>query len=305
MTFQLIRLNPDLGEFVSTIYSRAFKPQKVQARQVATRLKSLNIDEESDGTTQEVQRFLLALSDVMLRQPQALLQPPRLDVTVHKTSTQAVDLSAVPHPISLALIRLQTITSRPEQVGYEVHVRGEAAIAASLVNSLRKCSPSEDIFVATPHRIQRQAVKAALNSGKVDSLVNAMQGMDISADTGKVVVDTVERLQGEKINVRTRKHTYLSYPSGSEAAFVICLFSLPHNSGPASQSELGFLLERRRLNVAISRAKTLCILVTSDNVLQPSIKVLSDEGSAKGYAFLRAFEERAWSASLKVDLDSM
>ncbi|KIM82593.1 hypothetical protein PILCRDRAFT_467993 [Piloderma croceum F 1598] len=220
----------------------------------------------------------------MLRQPQALLQPPRLDAMVNDSGTQVVDFNAMPHPISLALIRLQTVTSRPEQVGYEVHVRGEATIAASLVKSLRKCSPGEDIFVATPHRIQRQAVKAALESEE-DSLVHAMQDMNIAANAGNVVVDTVERLQG------------------SEAAFVICLFSLPRNS--ASQSELSFLLERRRLNVAISRAKTLCILVTSDNVLRPSVKVLSDEGGAKGYAFLRAFEERAWSASITIDLDGV
>ena len=172
----------------------------MQARQVATRLKSLNIDDKSDETTQEVQRFLLALSDVMLRQPQTLLQPPRLDVMVHQTSTQVTDLSAVPHPISLALIRLETSTSHLEQIGYEVHIRGEAVIAATLVKSLRKCFPSEDIFVATPHRIQRQAVKAALASGEVDSLVDAMQGMNITASTGKVVVDTVERLQGEMIH---------------------------------------------------------------------------------------------------------
>jgi hypothetical protein len=140
----------------------------------------------------------------MLRQPQALLQPPRLDVLVDKTGAQAVDLSAVPHPISLALIRLQTVTSRPEQIGYELHVRGEAAIAASLVKSLQKCSPDEDIFVATPHRIQRQAVKAALDSGEVDYLVDAMKGMKIAGNTGKVVVDTVERLQGDMTNFRHR-----------------------------------------------------------------------------------------------------
>lgn len=267
----------------------------------------MDIDVESDEITQEVQHFLLALSDVMLRRPQTLLQPPRLDNTVNKTGTQVVDLSVLPHhPISLALIRLETVTSRPEQVGYEVHVRGEAAIAAALVKSLRKCFPTEDIFVATPHRIQRQAVKAALDSGEVDSLVHAMADMDITVPAGKVVIDTVERLQGEKSNIsQLAKYIDFLYPLGSEAAFVICLFSLPQNSGSVSQTELGFLLERRRLNVAISRAKILCILVTSDNVLQPSIRVLSDEGSAKGYAFLRTFEERAWSTSLKIDLDHL
>jgi len=185
---------------VSTIYSRAFKHQKVQAHQVATRLKSLNIDEESDETTQKARRFLLALSDVMLRQPQALLQPPRLDAMVNDSGAQVMDFNAVPHPISLALIRLQTVTSRPEQVSYELHVRGEATIAASLVKSLRKCSPGEDIFVATPHRIQRQAVKAALDSE--DSLVHGMQSMNIAANAGNVVVDTVEKLQGEKTDFR-------------------------------------------------------------------------------------------------------
>lgn len=183
---------------MSTIYSRAFKPQKVQARQVATCLKSLDSNEEADELLREVQRFLLALSDVMLRHPQNFLQPPRLDIIANVADPQPMDPSAVPHPISLALIRLQTITSRPDQVAYEMHVRGEAAIAAALVKLLRRSSPTEDIFVAAPHRIQRQAVKAALNFEQ-SNLVGAMQRINITSEVlevGKVTVDTVERLQG-------------------------------------------------------------------------------------------------------------
>lgn len=187
------RLNPDLGEFVSTIYSRAFKPQKVQARHVATRLKSLILHEDSDIVTVQVQRILLALSDVMLRQPQHVLRPPRINA---EESSVLIDISAMPHPISLALIRLQAVTRRSEQSGYEVHVRGEAAVAAAVVKSLRNCSPSEDIFVATPHRIQRQAVKAALTADNEVNLLDAMRQLDLAANTGKVIVDTVERLQG-------------------------------------------------------------------------------------------------------------
>ncbi|KAJ6593411.1 P-loop containing nucleoside triphosphate hydrolase protein [Mycena capillaripes] len=284
------RLNPDLGEFVSTIYSRAFKPQKVQARQLATQLKSVEEDIGQDlgvepQVLRNVQSFLLALSDVMLRKPQAVLRPP--PITLQRRTAIETSDSFTPTPISLALVRLQTESNRPEGVGYEAHVRGEAALAAALITSIRRCSPGEDIFVATPHRIQRQAVKAALKRAQLSDLANQMEALELEGTpertvTGTVTVDTVERLQG------------------SEAAFVICLFSLP----PSATSDLGFLLERRRLNVAISRAKTLCILVASDTVLRPSVSVLASEENAKGYKFLRAFEDRAWSSVITVDVDN-
>lgn len=79
---------------------------------------------------------------------------------------------------------------------------------------------------------------------------------------------------------------------------MICLFSLPESS----IADLGFLLERRRLNVAISRAKTLCILITSRELLRPSVKVLANDETAKGYMFLREYEERSWSYDLKVNV---
>ncbi|KAJ7209786.1 hypothetical protein GGX14DRAFT_632127 [Mycena pura] len=282
-------LNPDLGEFVSTIYSRAFKPQKVQAKQLATELKLIEKDIGADlgvdpQILRDVQNFLLALSAVMLRKPQTTLHPP----TIIVNRQAAVDISnpLAPHPISLALVRLQTESKRPEGVGYEAHVRGEAALAAALITSLRRCCPGEDIFVATPHRIQRQAVRAALGQAQLTDLVREMEDLALEQSPerhplGTVTVDTIERLQG------------------SEAGFVICLFSLPLQAVP----DLPFLLERRRLNVAISRAKTLCILIASSVVLRPPVSVLAKDETAKGYTFLRAFEDRAWSSTITLDVD--
>jgi len=176
------RLNPDLGEFVSTIYSRAFKPQKMQGRQLARQLRSVEHDlvrEKDDlgipeDVVRAVQRFLLALSDVMFRREPTLLCRPVFQY-------QETTLGMPEHlPISLALIKLD-VYSRLE-VTYERHVRGEAAVAVSLVRCIQRCCPEEDIFVATLHRIQRGAVKAALAMG---------------VDVERVTVDTIERLQGK------------------------------------------------------------------------------------------------------------
>jgi superfamily I DNA and/or RNA helicase len=82
---------------------------------------------------------------------------------------------------------------------------------------------------------------------------------------------------------------------------VICLFS--NTSGHGGLGGLGFLLDRRRLNVAISRAQTMCIVLSSDEVLRPPVALLADEGARKGYAFLREFERRAWALDVTVDLD--
>lgn len=304
----LARLNPDLGEFVSTIYSRQFKPQKVQNRQLAVALKqaeSLLIPDFpiSKIIVEKVRGFFVSLSSVMLRKPQNLLKPPRHQLSSSEATGLTTNLTLSHRPISLALIKLRTFSM--SHVAYEMHVNGEAAVAACLVEYIRKCSPNDDIFVATPHRIQREAVKNALQQFRRSSagLEEALGNLKLGPHSvgGQVTVDTVERLQGKNFDfLRFRSNLNFLNPIGSEAAFVICLFSVPQSH----TTDLGFLLERRRLNVAISRAKSLCILVTSDEVLRPSVRILASEDTAKGYAFLKAYEERAWSYDLGVDLDT-
>ncbi|KAJ4483538.1 hypothetical protein J3R30DRAFT_3731697 [Lentinula aciculospora] len=295
------RLNPDLGEFVSTIYSRAFRPQKVQARQIALALSSISQSETPQATNEylrildNIRKFLLGLSHVMLKRPQGVLSPPLLSSLNENPQLNEFRplIDVIPHPLSLALIQLQTVSKRHrENVGYELHVKAEAAVTAALITTIQQHLPGEDIFVATPHRIQRQAVKAALSAGHFNaslSLSKIFNKMTIDEGQGKdqiessVIVDTIERLQG------------------SEASFVICLFSLPQSH----IADLQFLLERRRLNVAISRAKSMCILISSAEVLRPAVGALTDEETTKGYAFLRAFADRAWSSNVKVDIDAL
>jgi hypothetical protein len=240
-----------------------------------------------------VKTFLTSLSCVMLNQAQHELAPPE----IHSKQPEMQDSSASashPHrPVSLALIRLRTWSRETHNnISYELHVQAEAALAACLVLCLRRCamSPLDDIFVATPHCVQREAVKAALGR------------MDAGGGRGgaKVTVDTIERLQGQIAGFwSARDKLIASLSIGSEAAFVICLFSVPQSYS----ADLSFLLERRRLNVAISRARTLCILVSSDEVLCPSVKIFANAEAAKGYAFLKAFQMRAWSYCVALPVD--
>jgi hypothetical protein len=150
-----------------------------------------------------MRQFLLALSGAMLRERQHLKPPSH-----HQPKPAAAESSDGPLPISLALIRIQTRSILPEKMGDEKYLRGEAAVAASLVSLLQRCSPKDDIFVATPHRIQRQAVKEALASIQGDvseALAAKIEGLSFSTErrvqpSGKVTVDTVERLQGDCLN---------------------------------------------------------------------------------------------------------
>ncbi|KAJ3785130.1 AAA domain-containing protein [Lentinula aff. detonsa] len=287
------RLNPDLGEFVSTIYSKAFRPQKVQARRIALALSSIPQSKTSQATSEYLkildfaQRFLLGLSHIMLKRPQRDLSPPLLsNLKEHTHSNDLYSSDVAPHPLSLALIQLYTISRKHrDNVGYELHVKAEAAVTAALIAVIQEYLPGEDIFVATPHRIQRQAVRAALLAQHFETLSELFDEMTLDGGKKKstVTVDTIERLQG------------------SEAAFVICLFSLPQSH----ITDLQFLLERRRLNVAISRAKSMCILISSNEVLRPAVGVLTDGETAKGYTFLRAFADRAWSSNVSVDIDAL
>ncbi|KAH8828421.1 hypothetical protein DL96DRAFT_1603184 [Flagelloscypha sp. PMI_526] len=242
------RLNPDMGEFVSTIYSRKFKPQKVQARAIALALGTLHeaVPEIKDDIERDTLEFLVALSSVMIREPQTMLEPP---------SVEASTLADAHHlPVSLSLIELKTISPNPEGPGYELHVQAEARLGVALVTWLRRCCPNETIFVATPHRVQRQAVKAALRKMEQEEGLEAtFHRLDVGES--KVTVDTVERLQGENMGL---------------------------------------------FYVAISRSKTLCIAVSSKEVLRPSLRVLGNEESVKGYGFLKAYEARAWKTRVSV-----
>lgn len=212
---------------MSLIYSRRFKPQKVQARQLAAALSLVAGDRNKEfgiepKILEPVQKFLTALSDVMYRRPQGLLTGPEVESDTGGKLDGTLHSSPLHRPVSLALIRLKTwSSSATEHIAYELHVNREAAIAVALVASLQRCSPDDDIFVATPHRIQREAVKAALSRvqpddnllGQALGRLNLKQKYGPPIEQAKVTVDTIERLQGKFNSLGKASLTKMAFPN--------------------------------------------------------------------------------------------
>jgi predicted RecB family nuclease len=122
----------------------------------------------------------------------------------------------------------------------------EAAVVAALVADLMGCGwrsggvervmRPADVLVVTPYNAQ----------------VNQVRGALAAVGLGEVEIGTVDKFQGR------------------EAA--VAIFSLAASSGAHVPRRLDFLLDRHRLNVALSRAKTVAYLVGSPALLTSAVQ---------------------------------
>ncbi|KAH6873748.1 AAA domain-containing protein [Coprinopsis sp. MPI-PUGE-AT-0042] len=182
---------------------------------------------------------------------------------------------------SMIFLQLHTTFQSSEFVSEAMCAVAEASVIAALVTCILFCSPRASVMVATPKRSQREAVRGAINDSQpmchnYDSLEDAMARLSLESCSGDVTVDTVERLQG------------------SEASVVICVFT----GYQANPQEVKFMLDCRRLNVAISRGKSLCILVTTPSVLIPSASSLADDGIIECLGYMRRYKDRAYCCDI-------
>ncbi|KAJ3045110.1 hypothetical protein HDV00_011835 [Rhizophlyctis rosea] len=146
---------------------------------------------------------------------------------------------------------------------FEMHLQMEAKVVAALVKGLRVCFPEWKIFVVTPHRAQRAVIGAALRKN----------GAFVAAEDGKdplMRVDTVERMQGDEAEIVVACYGFTTHLTQLE-------------------NELDFVFHRNRLNVALSRAKNLCILVASKPAMEPPIAALATPERREAFAHLKLF----------------
>jgi hypothetical protein len=176
-------------------------------------------------------------------------QPPLNDESQGPGAALLAALHAhrVFHAEAAKLPSLVAIVLRPGALlaasSVEQQTGAEAAVVATLVHTLQDhaewgaSGEGEKLMVITPRRLQRAAVRAALGPRGAS-----------------VTVDTTERVQGREAD-----------------AVVVCMGLL---DGDRIAATADFVFSHPRINVAVTRARKLCVLVITDAVLC----ALSDRG---------------------------
>jgi len=129
--------------------------------------------------------------------------------------------------------------------------------------------PDAKCFIPTPHRAQRLFIQKKLDQIQHQHAVH---------------VDTVDKMQGQQAH-----------------CIIISTFLTDKE---VIENEANFLYSLQRINVAMSRAQCLCILLTSKQFLSPSPEVLRNETSRAGYELLLSFK-KASKAVLNIEIDCM
>jgi len=136
----------------------------------------------------------------------------------------------------------------------------ESHLVYSLVNELvLRISPSS-IFIITPHRMQRSAIKKQLSKNSFSNVL--------------ITCDTVERMQGKEAQ-----------------CIILCML---YRQPEILENELDFIYNRQRINVSITRAQQLCILLTSQLLFnQPPLELFANENTRNAYNLLNNYVNKS------------
>lgn len=260
-------MNPQLCNFVELIYQKRFYP--MPTRQRVAVLGGCITEHLASGVLSKVTHFLEEIASVMQFGTSKSMRPPN----------SGIDLKL---SMATTLFLMNLVPKLDHFSPSELHLRLESKVVAQLVRELSDAFKKETIFVVTPHRIQRSFVTEELLQFGISPRGHISRSF---LSTKRIWVDTTERMQG----ISADSDLIL----GSEADIVVCVFS--HTHMPTLRRDLEFLYNRPRLNVAISRAKSISIVISSEGVLNPPVEALVEKDNLEGFAYLKAYEDRAWS----------
>ncbi|KAJ3049779.1 hypothetical protein HK097_009221 [Rhizophlyctis rosea] len=180
---------------------------------------------------------------------------------------------------ALVTVQLEPVATEigVEILPFEMHLQMEAKVVCEMVKGLRECFPEWKVFVVTPHRAQRAVIGAMLR--RCGAFVAGEDGKD-----DLMRVDTVERMQGDEAEIVVACYGFTTHLSQLE-------------------NELDFVFHRNRLNVALSRAKNLCVLIASKTIMEPPIAALATPERREAFAHLKLFAETSHIVPWRVSVD--
>lgn len=136
----------------------------------------------------------------------------------------------------------------------------ESHLVYSIIQELVARISLSSIFIITPHRMQRAAIRKMLSR--------------ISFSNVTITCDTVERMQGQEAQ-----------------CVILCMM---YRQREVLENELDFIYNRQRFNVSITRAKQLCILLTSQLLInQPPLELFVNGNTRNAYTLLSNFVNRS------------
>ena len=155
--------------------------------------------------------------------------------------------------------------SAPEQGRPAWHNPAEVDAVIDVLRHLRaKPGATPTLAILAPYRAQVDKLRSRVEAARRTSLSHLAAFASVRTDGS--FVGTVDSFQGNEADV--------------------VVLSLVRNNGRAGRGALGFLQDRRRMNVALSRAKSQLVIVGSLEFLKEAVRGVNPEGGTHDLSFL-------------------
>ncbi len=236
---------------------------------------------------------------VLLGDPQQLEQP------MQASHPEGTDISALEHfldgeqtmPKDRGLFlektwRLHPVIARfTSEVYYEERLSSVPGLENQAIVGSEHCSGSGLRYVPVEHagNTSRSAEEAAVIQGIVKELLLGARYRSKDSEENDIEAENIlimapynaqVSLLSERLPELADRIGTVDRFQGREAAVVI--YSMTSSSPEDAPRGMGFLYDPHRLNVATSRARALCILVGSPNLLEPECKTPEQMKMANG-----------------------
>jgi len=187
-------------------------------------------------------------------------EPLALNITVDRIESQLPEVTIAELGRNNAMVSVKMTGPDVPFLPYDKELAYEATVVSRIAKILVESS-NLSLFVITPHKAQKSAVSEALSD------------MIKRNPENKIKVDTVDRMQGQEADVVIVVYSFLSQDR--------------------VESELDFVFGLNRINVAISRAKKLVVLLCGDLVVRAPIAVAATHDRQQAFGHLLHFYENS------------